>query len=93
DRLSHQAFHTETGKTEKLTNATQRLREALRTVGRLGDRLSQIRDVLLGIGRITGYVSETHCQGFSPELRQRLNAVRNDVTSLNDFQSHLSNKV
>lgn len=93
DGLSHSAFHAQTGKTDKLSSATKRLREALRTVGRLGDRLSQIRGVLLGVGRIVSYVVETRCEGMDESLRQRLNAVKGDVVSLNDFEAHLANKV
>ncbi|MDP9103845.1 MAG: magnesium transporter CorA family protein [Pseudomonadota bacterium] len=93
DSLSHSAFHVQTGQTNKLSTATQRLRDALRKVGRLGDRLSQIRDVLLGVGRIVGYVIETRCADMGEGRRQRLNAVRADVASLNDYESHLSNKV
>lgn len=93
DALSRSAFHAQVGKTGKLSTATQRLREALRTVGRMGDRLSQIRDVLLGIARIVGYVIETRCTDMGEGRRQRLNAVRADVASLNDYEEHLANKV
>ncbi len=93
EKLSHAAFHAQTGQTDKLSTATKRLRDALRAVGRMGDRLSQIRAVLLGVGRITAYVSETHCSGMDAGLRSRLSAVKADVNSLNDFQSHLSNTV
>jgi len=93
DAVSQSAFHVQTGKTRKLNEATTRLREALRTVGRLGDRLSQIRDVLLGVGRIVGYVIETRAADMGAERRSRLNAVRADVISLNDYEGHLSNKV
>lgn len=92
DRLSHAAFHAQTG-TKPLKENTLQLRDALRAVGRMGDRTSQIRDSLLGLGRITAYVAETGCEGMEPELRQRLNAVRADIASLNDYEAHLANKV
>ena len=93
DALSYAAFHAQGAKSTKLDESTRKLRETLRAVGRMGDRTSQIRDSLLGLGRITAYVAETGCSAWEPDLRQRLNAVRADVASLNDYEAHLANKV
>jgi magnesium transporter len=93
DRLSYAAFHSDRVRTGQLNEANTKLREALRSVGRMADRTSQIRDSLLGLGRITGYVVETGCHGMHDDLRLRLSAVRADVASLNDYQSHLANKI
>ena len=93
DRLSHRAFHADRAKGSDVAEASTRLREALRAVGRMGDRTSQIRDSLLGLGRISGYAMET-CDGhLQPELQRRLSAVRADILSLNDYEAHLANKV
>ena len=95
DKLSHNAFHTDQSKGAKknLSAATQQLRHALRRIGQMGDRTSQIRDSLLGVGRITGYLMETACHGWEPQLKQRMGAVRGDIASLNDYEAHLANKV
>jgi len=94
DNVSHDAFHADTSPSRKnLAAATDRLRQALRRIGQLGDRTSQVRDSLLGVGRITGYLMETVCHDWPPGLKQRLGAVRADVASLNDYQSQLANKV
>jgi magnesium transporter len=68
-------------------------RQTLARVGRVGERLSQIKDVLLGVGRIVPFVLEVR-QGETPEpIAARLKAVRQDVSSLNDYEAHLANKV
>jgi magnesium transporter len=65
----------------------------LRSIGRAGDRLSNLRDSLLGIQRIVLYATQ-HAAGFMPaEDRQRLKTVRQDVTSLTDYDGQLANKV
>ena len=69
------------------------LRLILAALGSAGDRLSMTRDGLLGIGRITPFVMERgHACVCEPEHQQRLNAIRSDVTSLDDYESHLSDK-
>jgi magnesium transporter len=72
-------------------NNTQ-LKLALAAIGDVGARLSMARDVMLGVGRIAGFVMERgqHCVN-GPE-KTRLNAIRLDVASLDDFETHLSNK-
>jgi magnesium transporter len=95
DKVSHSAFHTDQtkGRKKNLSAATEQLRHALRRIGQMGDRTSQIRDSLLGVGRITGYLMETACHDWPQPLKQRMGAVRGDIVSLNDYEAHLSNKV
>ncbi len=94
DSVSHDAFHADRSNSRNnLSAATERLRQALRRIGQLGDRTSQVRDSLLGVGRITGYLMEAVCHDWLPGLKQRLGAVRADVASLNDYQGQLANKV
>lgn len=93
DRLSYTAFHAQGNRTRNVNEANSKLREALRAVGRMGDRTSQIRDTLLGLGRITAFTAEAGAGQLNPDLQHRLAAVRADVASLNDYQAHLANKV
>lgn len=70
-------------------------RQVLAKVGRIGERLSHIRDTLLGIGRIVPFVLEVH-HGKTPPpeaISARLKAVKQDIASLNDYEAHLANKV
>jgi magnesium transporter len=69
------------------------LREILRRIGRSGDLASKIRDSLLGVGRIVPYVLGQSEDWLPMELRTRLATQKADITSLNDYDTHLTNKV
>ena len=93
DALSHRAFHSEATERRKRKKVSETLHAALRKLGRLGDRISQLRDTLLGLGRIAAFVCETGDTVLRHEEQPRLKAVRADIASLNDYQQHLSGKV
>ena len=71
---------------------TVRLKGILRQVGRSGDMTSNIRDCLLGIGRIVPYVENHGNDWISSENKQRLAVVKQDVASLDDYKTHLTDK-
>lgn len=93
DGLSHRAFHAEHARRRALKSVSEKLRATLRKLGQIGDHISQIRDTLLGFGRIAAFVCETGTSVVSADERPRLLAIRADITSLNDYQQHLSGKV
>ena len=93
DELSHRAFHSERARGRAPKTVSEKLRATLRKLGQIGDHISQIRDTLLGFGRIAAFVCETGNAVFGTDERPRLLAVRSDITSLNDYQQHLSGKV
>jgi magnesium transporter len=70
------------------------LRNCVNAVGTVGERLSRIRETLLGLQRIIGFVSESAREGqlLLPDLRTHLKTARQDVASLVEFESHLSGK-
>jgi len=70
----------------------RRLRQMLTFVGAVGDKLSHIRESLLGLARIIGFVSETARDWLHPDTHGRLQTVRSDLASLTDFEAHLSSK-
>jgi magnesium transporter len=69
------------------------LHESLKVVGSAGDQLSRIRESLLGLQRIVGFVSETAAQWLLPEFKTHLKTAQQDLVSLVDFETHLSAKV
>jgi magnesium transporter len=91
--ISRRAFRAESEGDQKKKHTSDHLRGALRGLGRLSDGISHLRDSLLGMGRIAAFVHETgretHLDGAIP----RLNAIRGDISSLNDYQAHLAGKV
>jgi magnesium transporter len=71
---------------------THALRESLKGVGTAGDHLSRIRESLLSLQRIVGFVSEMATDWLLPELKTRLKTAQQDLSSLVDFEAHLSGK-
>jgi magnesium transporter len=69
------------------------LREALSKVGKLADRSSKARDVLLGVGRMAAFTLDMAHDILSDEYRGQLHAVTKDVASLSDYETHLSDKM
>jgi magnesium transporter len=69
------------------------LQATLAAVGRAGDRLSRMRDALLGILRIVRFTEEAAKNWLDPEAAKRLATVEKDVVSLNDYQAQLISKV
>ena len=94
DRLSKQTFQGEDGTTKRsVRRADQVLRGILTQVGRAGDTLGNLRDSVLGIGRITAYTAQTYEERCKPDLKVRLATLRQDVASLNDYDQQLNVKV
>jgi len=69
------------------------LRRVLRQVGRTGDLTSKISDSLLGMGRMIPYVSANAAGYLSPAAKGRLESLSRDITSLNDYETHLTDKI
>lgn len=69
------------------------LREMLASVGAAGDRLSEIRESLLGLQRIVGFSCEMAHDWLRPEIRARLATARGDLASLSDYETHLWGKI
>jgi magnesium transporter len=69
------------------------LRDTLRKIGNAGDLASRIRDSLLGVARIIPYVLGQPVDWIPQPMRTRLETQRADIASLNDYDTHLTNKV
>src|SRR5438270_10689155 len=95
DEISDMIFREEAAaeKAQAPGRETERLRGILRRVGRSGDMTSNIRDCLLGIGRIVPYVENHGGDWISSENKQRLAVVKQDVASLDDYKTHLTDKI
>ena len=93
DRISRAAFRGDPSDRRHPVRSTEALRKTLSRVGAIGDRLSQARDVLLGVGRIANFASDVAGGWISPDFHARLGAIAKDIASLNDYEAHLSGKV
>jgi magnesium transporter len=72
---------------------TAELKEVLQRIGRLGDLLSKLRDSLVSLERVLGFLGLVQSQrGSDKDLRGRLKAVARDTRDLADHASFLSQK-
>ena len=90
DTLSNRIFHA--SKSEQ-NNADKTLRDLLREVGRSADLLSDVRESLLGLSRISLYVGENAAHALHATLKSRLAVIGRDIGSLNDYVAQVNNKV
>jgi magnesium transporter len=66
----------------------------LEAIGRKGDLNSKIRDSLLTLERLGGFLGQVTSEGSDdPQMRARLRTLARDVQSLTDHSSFLSQKV
>ena len=67
--------------------------DTLVTLGRVGDLVSHIRESQVSAGRIVPYVETAAADWLPKELQPRLRTLRRDIDSLNDFDTHLNDKL
>jgi magnesium transporter len=91
--LSTVAFHADDTQGRRAVRSNQILRVQLRTVGRMGDRLSEIRDALAGLTRVVAFARENTGEWSDAAAETRLASVERDITSLSDYDSQLFNKI
>lgn len=78
---------------EGLSRKTALLRGVMRTIGRASDRASRVRYVCLSFDRLAAFVID-RCQSNGFEFPAgRLEALRHDIASLDEFEISLSGRV
>ena len=93
DGMSRRVFGAEAEGGRNASEIDQKLRATLRGVGQAGERLSNIRDSLLGVSRILGYTQDVADGWLPADLRPRIKTLRQDIASLSDYDNQLANKV
>ena len=95
DEVSRHIFHggAEQGGRMKPIRYEADLQAILKAIGRSGDLTSNIRDSLLGIGRMLAYVTANVPDGIPPGAKGRIKTLRQDITALNDYETRLTDKV
>jgi magnesium transporter len=76
-----------------MTRSNDALRDVLIDVGNAGERLSRIRDVMLGLQLIVPFVSGAERDWIPQKVQGRLGTAQSDLLSLADYETHLSDKV
>ena len=92
DSVSRTIF-SKLGKQKHVTQSNDALRRVLIGVGIAGERLSRIRDSVLGLQRIVPFVAGSEQDWIPANVRARLKTTQNDLSSLAEYETHLSNKV
>jgi magnesium transporter len=90
--VSAKVFGTQGGPPTRGESFSRVLRASVDTVGIAGDQLSRIRQSVLGLQRIVGYVAEMTAEWHVADLASHLKTARQDLASLVDFEAHLSGK-
>ncbi|MGQ0446340.1 MAG: magnesium transporter CorA family protein [Beijerinckiaceae bacterium] len=95
DCLSEEIFGTNhaTPPRQKPREDGEHLRLLLRKVGRSGDLTSKIEDLLLGMARVVPYVAANAAPYLEAGMRARLKSLQRDIASLNDYETHLTDKI
>ena len=92
DSVSRRVFRPSDKGRARPRRAETELRALLRTIGRVGDLVSKIRDTLLGLGRIIPFIL-ANAPWITPDQKTRFKTMRADITSLTDYDGHLTGKV
>ena len=88
-----QAVFFASPKRRQLSKDMAALRDAMRMIGQVSDRIARVRYTFLSIGRLAGFVIDRCTPTVEPRLRQRLDAVRHDIASLDEFEASLSGRI
>lgn len=91
DALSARIFGRDVVRAKRREDAI--LRDTLAALGRIGDVISLIRDSQVGAERIIPYVERSSAEWIPAEIKERLRVMAMDVHSLNEFDTHLNDKL
>ena len=69
------------------------LRQLLKEIGKIGQLLGKLRASLLTAGRIVPFVEAEASAWFKDGTGGRVHTLRADIASLNEYETHLSDKV
>jgi magnesium transporter len=69
------------------------LRDAMKKIGQVSDRTSRVRYTFLSIGRMAAFAIDRCRPKMEAGIRERLEAVRQDIASLDEFELSLSGRV
>jgi magnesium transporter len=92
DALSAEVFRRGAGAHPK-RRRDDFLQTTLAEIGNKGARISQVRDGLLGAGRIARFVPETAAAWLHEDEIHRLATIDRDIVSLTDYDAQLTGKV
>jgi magnesium transporter len=95
DGLSEEIFgsNAANARRHKPREDGDQLRLVLRKVGRSGDLTSKVEDMLLGMARMVPFVAANAAPYLEAGIRAKLKSLQRDIASLNDYETHLTDKI
>jgi magnesium transporter len=93
DSISHRIFALAGASRAGRKIEDRILRRTLGELGHIGDLISHIRESLLGTARLLPFIEANTTDWLPAELRPQLTTLREDIVSLTDFDTHLSDKL
>jgi magnesium transporter len=95
DRLTEEIFGTNAAsfRRHRPREDGDKLRGVTRKIGRNGDLTSKIEDLLLGMRRVVAYVAANAAPYLEAGIRAKLESLQRDIDSLNDYETHLTDKI
>ena len=78
---------------KRLRQDTAKIRGLMRKAGQASDRIARVRYTFLSIGRIADFTLDRWSSHLKDEERQRLEAISRDISSLDDFETSLSDRI
>ncbi len=90
--VSAQSFAPPKSSRQTDKRLSRTLRRCLSEIGMAGDHLSRIRESLLGLQRIIGFILKMTTDWLPADEKTRLSTAQQDLVSLVDFEAHLAGK-
>ena len=90
--ISRRVFRRSGSVTPHGMRLNRRMRHVLAAVGDTGEHLSQLRESLTGLQRVIAFAADAGQPWLGPDIQARLKTALQDLSSLADFEGHLSGK-
>ena len=90
--ISRRVFRRSESAAPRGPRLNRRLRHLLAALGDTGEHLSQLRESLTGLQRVIAFAADTGQSWLGPDIQARLKTALQDLSSLADFEVHLSGK-
>ncbi|HXW71486.1 MAG TPA: magnesium transporter CorA family protein [Methylocella sp.] len=93
ERLSQSIFGAAKASGHGPRQDNERLRIIMQEIGRSGDYISKLEELVLGINRMLPFVTANAASFLEPETSVKFESLQRDLASLSDYETHLTGKI